>query len=613
MLKNHNKLRWFLKGVGIFFLILFSNLYLQLCQNNLSLDLALKFAFSWHEQKFFLGCLVLLVLYGVIAAVIGSIGMGAVVYGVFIGILGFADHMKMTYRQEPVYPDDLKMVANLGMMKDLVGMPLFLLLLGLTLAALAGMVWMFVRSLRLTRKQQFFRGGVFLVCVLLLGYFSNFNDENNLLRKGYNKTALWIPYSQKMNYYNVGFVGGFLYNLKVIPMDEPAGYSEAAVKKVVQRYQKTAAANNQKAAALSAEEAPNIIYVMSESFSDPNRLKGVDISGDPLKDYYAVADKTYSGQMLSQNYGGGTANIEFEALTGFSMALFNPQMTTPYTLLVPKLEQLPSLVSLLKDQGYGTTAIHPYDTSMYKRKDVYQVLGFDEFLDQDTMKHTEKLANNPYISDEAAYEEIMDRLTKAQTPQFVHLVTMQTHMPYGGKYDEIPYQVTAANGNLSAIANYAQDVAYAGAALQDFVKKLEQLPRRTLVVFWGDHLPGIYSDEIQKANEGTQLHETEFLMVDSQGALATSANNHLTSPFYFAPTLLQQAGQQVSGFYQLLLELQKQLPAFEKGMYLQNRLWQKNVDLDQATKTLYQDYQLIQYDVLAGKQYSLKSDFFKEQ
>lgn len=87
---------------------------------------------------------------------------------------------------------------------------------------------------------------------------------------------------------------------------------------------------------------------MSESFSDPSHLKGLTITGDPLKDYYAVADQTISGKMLSQNYGGGTANIEFEALTSFSMGLLNPQMTTPYTMLVPKLTQLPSVVSFLQ-------------------------------------------------------------------------------------------------------------------------------------------------------------------------------------------------------------------------------------------------------------------------
>lgn len=601
------KLIYGLKAVGVLALVLISNLYLQWCQNNLSLDLALKFAFSWHTEKFFLGGLVLLALLLFLSGVIGSLGMGAVLYTVFIGILGYADYLKMTMRQEPIYPDDLKMAANLGMMKDLVGLPLFLVLLVVILAVLVGVGYMFWRSLKKPKNIQILR----LVTVVLSGglllYASNFNSSSNLLRKGYDRTALWIPYSQKMNYYNVGFVGGFLYNLKVEAMEKPKGYSEAAVKEITERYQKEADAANKK---VKEEEQPNIVYVMSESFSDPNRLKGVTVSGDPLKDYYEVANQTYSGQMLSQNYGGGTANIEFEALTGFSMEPLNAQMTTPYTLLVPKLEKVPSLVSLLKGSGYETTAIHPYDTSMYKRKDVYQVLGFDQFLDQDTMTHRDKLENNPYISDESAYEEVLDQLD-SDTPQFLHLVTMQTHMPYNGKYSNISYQVMA-EGNNDSIANYAQDVAYASEALKNFTQELSKLSRRTIVVFWGDHLPGIYSDATQAANTGTTLHETEFLIYDSAGQLANTASGQITSPFYFAPTLFQQVGQATTGFYQLLLDLQKVLPAFEKSMYYQNGQWQATASLGDKEQ-LYKDYQMIQYDILAGKQYSLASDFFARE
>lgn len=601
------KIIYGLKALGVFGLVLLSNLYLQWCQNNLSLDLALKFAFSWHTEKFFLGGLVLLALLLFLSGAIGSLGMGALLYTVFIGILGYADYLKMTMRQEPIYPDDLKMVANLGMMKDLVGWPLFVALLVVILAVLFGVGYMFWRSLKKPKNTQILR----LVTVVLSGglllYASNFNSSSNLLRKGYDRTALWIPYSQKMNYYNVGFVGGFLYNLKVEAMDKPEGYSEAAVKEITERYQKEANAANEK---LKEAEQPNIVYVMSESFSDPNRLKGVSVTGDPLKDYYEVAKQTYSGQMLSQNYGGGTANIEFEALTGFSMEPLNAQMTTPYTLLVPKLTKLPSLVSLLQASGYETTAIHPYDTSMYKRKDVYQVLGFDQFLDQDTMTHTDKLQNNPYISDESAYEEVLEQLD-SDTPQFLHLVTMQTHMPYNGKYQNIAYQVTA-EGNTDSIANYAQDVAYASAALQNFTKELSKLSRRTLVVFWGDHLPGIYSDATQAENSGTTLHETEFLLYDSAAKLANPESGQIISPFYFAPTLFQQAGQATTGFYQLLLDLQKVLPAFEKSMYYQDGQWQATASLGDKEQ-LYKDYQMIQYDILAGKQYSLASDFFARE
>ena len=422
-----------LKVMAVIGLIIFSNLFLQWCQNNLSISLALKFAFSWHTEKFILACLVLALVYGFFASIAGSLRIGGVFYSVGIGILGYANYMKMSYRQEPIYPDDLKMVTQFTLLRTMIGNGAFLLAMLLAIAAIVAVGWSIYRSRKLKRRQQIFRGIVLILCSLGLVYVSHFNESTNLLRKAYNRTALWIPYSQKMNYYNTGFIGGFLYNLRVDAMEKPAGYSKEAVEEIAAKYSALAADTNK----TRDSEAPNIVYVMSESFSDPSHLKGITITGNPLEDYYQVADQTISGKMLSQNYGGGTANIEFEALTSFSMGLMNPQMTTPYTMLVPKLTQLPSLVSFLTQDGYGATAIHPYDTSMYKRKDVYDVMGFDSFLDQDTMTYTDKIENNPYISDASAYKEVMSVLSDEAQPQFVHLVTMQTHMPYVGKYDTL--------------------------------------------------------------------------------------------------------------------------------------------------------------------------------
>lgn len=431
--KQKNWLKYTLVAISIVFVVGLSNLYLQWCQNDLSFDLAVKFAFSWHTEKFLLACLVLLMIFLFLVAVLGSFLFGTFFYLVGIGILGYANYLKMTYRQEPIYPDDLKMIKEFGLLKDMTGTTSFYLLAGMILLVVAGGCWAIYRSFKKDKKFQAIRVITLFTTIFALIYISHFNNPNNLLRKAYNKTALWIPYSQKMNYYNTGFIGGFLYNLKIDPMEKPKGYSEEKIKEITSHYQKLADEKNKTA----SEEQPNIIYVMSESFSDPSRLNGVEITGDPLADYYAVADQTYSGQMLSQNYGGGTANIEFEALTGFSMGLFNAQLTTPYTMLVPKMNQLPSIVSTLKDQNYHTTAIHPYNTSMYKRKDVYEVLGFDEFISENTMTYTDTIEDNPYISDASAYQEVMDLLKEDDTPQFIHLVTMQTHMPYDGKYQQL--------------------------------------------------------------------------------------------------------------------------------------------------------------------------------
>lgn len=606
--KQKNWLKYTLVAISIVFVVGLINLYLQWCQNDLSFDLAVKFAFSWHTEKFLLACLVLLMIFLFLVAVLGSFLFGTFFYLVGIGILGYANYLKMTYRQEPIYPDDLKMIKEFGLLKDMTGTTSFYLLAGMILLVVAGGCWAIYRSFKKDKKFQAIRVITLFTTIFALIYISHFNNPNNLLRKAYNKTALWIPYSQKMNYYNTGFIGGFLYNLKIDPMEKPKGYSEEKIKEITSHYQKLADEKNKTA----SEEQPNIIYVMSESFSDPSRLNGVEITGDPLADYYAVADQTYSGQMLSQNYGGGTANIEFEALTGFSMGLFNAQLTTPYTMLVPKMNQLPSIVSTLKDQNYHTTAIHPYNTSMYKRKDVYEVLGFDEFISENTMTYTDTIEDNPYISDASAYQEVMDLLKEDDTPQFIHLVTMQTHMPYDGKYQQLEYTAkTEDNSGISSLENYLQDISYSSQSLKAFTEELKKLSRRTLVVFWGDHLPGIYSDTIQNSNEKHTLHETQFLMFDSQGELEKT-EAPVTSPFYFAADLMNQTNQQTTGFYQLLLALQNELPAFERELYYQEGQWQREAQLNKKQAELYQAYEMIQYDIVSGEKYSLQTNFFEK-
>ncbi|WP_301358951.1 LTA synthase family protein [Enterococcus spodopteracolus] len=608
--KQQKILRITTLGVVTVLVILISNLYLQWCQNNLSADLALKFAFSWHTEKFLLACFVLLTVFLFMVAFAGSYLFGLLFYLVSIGILGFANYLKMSYRQEPIYPDDLKMITEFNLLKDMTGTPIFIGLMLVAILAFGGVVWAIVRSFKKDRTFQIYRVLTLVMTVAMMGYFSNFNNPNNLLRKAYNQTALWIPYSQKMNYYNTGFIGGFLYNLKVEPMERPEGYSKEKINEITEKYQAIADEKNQTA----RDEQPNIIYVMSESFSDPSHLNGVTVTGDPLADYREVANQTYSGRMLSQNYGGGTANIEFEALTGLSMALFNGQMTTPYTMLVPKLDQLPSLVSTLNAQNYRTTAIHPYNTSMYKREDVYQTLGFDSFISEGNMTYTDTIDNNPYISDESAYKEILDLLKDEQTPQFVHLVTMQTHMPYAGKYSQLDFSATTEDDTgTDTLNNYLQDIAYSSQALKAFTEALKDTPRRTLVVFWGDHLPGIYSDEIKNKNEKQALHQTEFLMFDTAGELEKrEINDAVTSPFYFVANLLEQTNQKTTGFYQLLLEMESAIPAFERELYFQNGQWGKEAQLNQAQEEVYEAYRLIQYDLVSGEQYSLDAGFYEK-
>lgn len=593
-------------AIGLALLVVISNLYLQWSQNSYSTELMINFAFSWHTEKFLLGCMVLAIFLLFLCSAAGSIIFGGLAYAISIGILGFADAQKMYYRTEPIYPDDLKMITEFGLLKEMIGTGPFLITLALGLFGVGLLIWALYRSRLLSRSKQILRCSGLLVSVLLLVYISYFNSPNNLLRKAFDRTAYWIPYSQTMNYYNNGFIGGFLYNLNVEAMEEPKGYSKETIETITNKYSKQVQEKTD-----TSEEQPNIVFVMSESFSNPLALNGITANKDPLSKYHSIADQTYSGQMLSQNYGGGTANIEFEALTSFSMALLNSQLTTPYTMLVPKMKEFPSIVSLLNSQKYQTTAIHPYNTSMYKRKDVYSVFGFDQFISENTMNYTDKIENNPYISDESAYKEVLDILKEEDNPQFVHLVTMQTHMPYSSKYTQSEY-ISNDQDNPQSINNYMQDIAYSSEALKSFITSLEQVNRRTLVVFWGDHLPSIYSDEVKENNDEVAMHLTEFLMYDTQNQLTMKkTHDAVTSPFYFAPSLFEQSGLAMPAFYQLVTAVKAELPAFEKGFDYKNGQWSKTVSLNKAQEEVYEDYQLIQYDIVAGKQYSLATDFFQ--
>jgi len=586
--------------------ILLSNLYLQWCQNYLSIDLVWKFAFSWHTEKFFLGCFVLSIVFLFLWSLSGSWRNGFISYSLGLAILGYANYQKLFYREEPIYPDDLKMVTEFGLLREMIGWLPLLVISAILIVVIYFFCKAIYRSLFFSWKYQGVRL-VGLATSLVLGvYISDFNNGNNLLRQAYDRTALWIPYSQKMNYYNTGFIGGFLYNLKVAAMTKPSGYSKAAITAITKKYQDLA----QQYEVSQEQESPNIIFVMSESFSDPSKLKGLSITGDPLKEYNDIAGQTFSGQMLSQSYGGGTANIEFEALTSFSMELLNSQLTSPYTMLIPKMSSFPSLISLLKKQNYATTAVHPYNTSMYKRKDVYRILGFDQFISEEAMQTISKLENNPYISDAAAYQEVIRILNEAARPQFVHLVTMQTHMPYENKYRISTYKATGTSDDL-ALTNYLQDIAYSSQALNQFVQTLNNLSRRTLVVFWGDHLPSIYDEGIKESNPKGALHQTEFLMYDTNNQLSEQhQHSAVISPFFFAPLLFQQSALQSSGFYTLLQQVQAELPAFEKGFYYLDNQWHSTLKMNARQEELYHEYQLIQYDIVAGKQYSLAESFF---
>lgn len=602
--KKQEKFTWqsFFKWLPVLLFPPLINLYLQ----------ASLYQFSFQEQdlspafirSFLITCLTFLIIELIFVCLIGEPLIGSILFLLVFLLLGYADLLKIRFRSEPIYPEDLSMIFQPSLLKEMVSPFIFISIVVFAILILIGVLFFLYRSRqKITKKQILYRlMGLILSCSFLV-YLSTFNQEQNVYRRWIEHATgeLYPHQNQVMLYQQNGFVYAFLSGLKQESMAEPKSYSKQRIEEIVSAYQP-----EQTNSIPKQEELPNILFIMDESFSDPALLNGIEIPEETIRDFHEISAHSLSGNMLSPGYGGGTANIEFEALSSLSMALFSPQITTAYTQVVSKLTQLPSIVSLLNANRYKTIAIHPYNRTMYKRQQVYQKLQFDEFIYEDTMKHKDTLYKNPYISDQAAFDEAFDLLQDQNDPTFIHLVTMQNHMPYANKYREIHHPASQPSESPD-FDNYLEDIYQTSIALKNLIEKLSQLDRETLIVFWGDHLPGLYGEDIFSKNDSWKMHEPPFFIYSTKSDFASIKLEEATSPIYFAPILLKASGLPYPAFYQMLLDMYTKLPAFEKELYLYQGNWQKNAPADFS---VLDDYKLIQYDLLQGQQYSLKSHFF---
>ena len=592
--------------------VFISQLLLQWFQNELNISLVFNFVFRWHTIKFLISWLVLLVPAIWIWAVVGKVRLANLTFFSLSAIIGFISFEKMRQRSEPLYPSDFSMVSSVGSLVEMLT-PTVLFAIVILVLMIGVLLFFVIRqerkqtNLKLSKRSRMV---MLLVSSLGLAYLSTFSKEGNLVKKAYDYSAYWIPYSQQMNYYNNGFVAGFLYNLPADPMDKPAGDEGDVLQTIEKTYsEKAAAINSQRSATV---EQPNIIFIMNESFADPFDLKETSQVWDPIPFTRTLSQESWSGRMLSQGYGGGTANIEFEALTALSMEPFAAHVSTPFTQFLPKETTFPSIVSKLKGRGYYATAIHPYNTSMYKRRQNYDNLAFDAFYYDETMTNRLKIDNNPYISDQSAYDEVIQVMADSVETDFVHLVTMQNHMPYAAKYDDYPlFQETGYRNEK--INQYLQDLNYSDQALEQFYEDLQVLDEPTAVVFWGDHWPSVFGEKILENNGQTTLHQTPAIIFTNY--LSDSQPLGLLSPIYFYSELARLTDQPVSGFDAFLMDLRQEVPAFEKGMYYSKEkedFVKSRDDLSEQAQHLLEIYDWIMYDMTTGKKTLINSGFFDD-
>jgi len=347
----------------------------------------------------------------------------------------------------------------------------------------------------------------------------------------------------------------------------------------------------------------NVVVVLSESFSDPLRLQGVSVDRDPIPFTRDLMGRTTSGRMLSHSIGGGTANVEFEALTGMSLAMLPPQLRVPYQSLVANRSRFPSFVHWFAATGHRTVALHPYTREMYRRSDVYQAFGFDEYRSEEDFPDAVRLGRDGYVSDASAFAEVSRVLREAEQPAFVSLVTMQNHIPYDDRYRD-PLPVTGPDGrSLPETGQYLRGLMHSDDALRSMVARLERLPEPTALVLYGDHLPGTWPEPVRELNGPFELRQTPYLVWSNTDD--RQVEQPLTGPVHFTDLLMQQLDAPVSPYLALLTLLRREVPAMEGSLRYDGagRVLSREELTDRARRLL-RDYRLVQYDLIGGSGYS---------
>lgn len=286
------------------------------------------------------------------------------------------------------------------------------------------------------------------------------------------------------------------------------------------------------------DQHPNILFLQLESFIDPTILEGFEYNQDPTPNFRALMKEYSSGMMTVPSVGAGTANVEFEAMTGISVRFFGPG-EYPYksVMLERTCETIPYD---LKNIGYSTHAIHNHRGAFYGRNEVFKNMGFDTFTSLEYMQNVEKTAKN-WAKDNLLTQHIVDAMKSTETKDYVYTISVQGH----GKYPEEevlenpPIKVTKCpeDENMWQYEYYVNQLHEMDIFVKDLVDTLAEFDEDVVLVVYGDHLPAL---EVDDDNVTTgDMYMTQYFIWDNIGMEKEDAN---LSTFEVGSELLDRLG-----------------------------------------------------------------------
>ena len=370
-------------------------------------------------------------------------------------------------------------------------------------------------------------------------------------------------------YEDYGFPYCFSASLFNTGINEPSGYSEETMAEISNNGEITKSETGR-----SEDELPNIIFVQLESFFDPTEVEWLRFSEDPIPNLRKLFSEYSTGYFKVPSVGAGTANTEFEVLTGMSMRFFGPG-EYPYKTYA-KTKVLESAASALTSLGYGAEALHNNGGNFYSRAQVFNNMGFDHYTSKEFMNILQTTPKG-WATDDILVPNIMESMDTTEGQDFVFTISVQGHGDYPTEptleNPEIIVSGVEDEGKRNAWEYYVNEVYEMDKFVGQLIDAVESRNEPSVIVFYGDHLPTMDLESSDRKSK--YLYNTNYVIWDNIG-------------------LEKKDGNIAS--YQIMADVFERLDIHSGTVfnYHQQR---------QSTKNYLADLELLQYDIMYGEQY----------
>ena len=559
----------------------------------------------------------LYLLYFCILCLVKKGWLGTLLFSAGMGALSYIDYLKHAMTGDYFYPWDIvQQAGNVDELLHFITVPFPVLYTIMIAFGLLLSVLVYFSGAELPVKLPVRLP--LLAAAVCFAYFSVSTPQKVTTLLNRNSLYLEDMALQTSNYSSNGFVGAFTVNVLSANIQKPEGYGRDAVDALLAPYD-----------AVPADDgfsSPDVILVLSESFWDPTLLPGTTFTDaetgepiDPLPNYRALCEKegVISGLFFTTGFGGGTVRPEFEVLTGLSTDHL-PSGCVPWQYITEETE---SYVSLYRDLGYHTMAVHPYTSSFYNRKAAYPLIGIDTLHFEDDIYALAKAGTVAvYISGKQITDGSFVRAIKyymdeeGDAPTFVLGISMENHQPYPNKFDT--FTILAENpafdeNTAEAVKNFTQGVYDADVSLKMLTDYIDAREKDTILVWYGDHLPTLGSDSAAYKQSGMigtydgadyeRMYSTPFLIYANfelgESTLVHPGKDNRVASYNLMNAAAELIGAPRTAVMRWLSDYGTAVP------YYNIRLHRKVGEAEQA----YIDaHSILTYDRTAGGRYSLK-------